>query len=71
MSEWIKCSERLPKKGQYVLLCADTIKQPFVGYLDFNARVQFIGAVNQACYYTQGPSPIITHWQPMPEPPGD
>lgn len=71
MSEWIKCSERMPKRGQQVLV-----------FIDFNSDTvapsihdaEFTGATFRRGDCTVKIYPHedgfgVTHWQPLPEPP--
>ena len=59
MSEWIKCSERLPKPNTRVLICNRdkeikcALYQELIGF----GYIPFYGEV--------------THWQTLPQPPED
>jgi len=63
--EWIKCSERLPKKGESVGYTFDgkNIRHD-VGYPGFNGAWE---SENSAGWYVTEKN--ITHWMPLPEPP--
>lgn len=65
MSEWIKCSERMPDHMQDVLfynleitnkLKLDTMSYGFYGAKGFTS-------------YISGGTVTDTHWMPLPEPP--
>lgn len=71
MSEWVKCSEQLPKKHERVLI-----------FIDFNSQsvppsihdAQFTGSTFRRGYATVNTFPLedgygVTHWMPLPEPP--
>lgn len=64
MSEWIKCSERLPEPNKNVIIWVDRY-----GYYPNYMDVSFI----QDGVWTKhdGTWQRISHWQPMPEPPKD
>lgn len=53
MSEWIKCSERMPENGEYVIV------HSLYGVIDTTMYLdgKFNGFVS------------VTHWQPLPSPP--
>ena len=59
MTQWIKCSERMPLSLADVLLQSRTVGM-MVGFLDGD---HFI--TDSKTY----PLFVITHWQPLPEPP--
>lgn len=61
MSEWIKCSEQLPKIGEDVLV----IDQ----YGDMETALFSRGLGNHLMFFTLGGTIDATHWQPLPEPP--
>ncbi len=63
MTEWIKCSDRMPEEGREVLACL------VAGYSDPRARqMSFEGRVwcSGACDYDVDE---VTHWMPLPSPP--
>ena len=62
MSEWIKCSERLPELEK-VVLGAFPEGFRFTCYLIKGGHWRLTGSCGQASGYD------ITHWQPLPEPP--
>ncbi|MCA9330122.1 DUF551 domain-containing protein [Candidatus Saccharibacteria bacterium] len=64
MSNWIKCSDRLPKNGERVL----TVNR--YGVILISGFDNYIR--NQPMWKTEGcllSIEIATHWQPLPEPP--
>lgn len=64
MSEWIKCSERMPTFRQEVL-AVDEYGDVGIGYF-------YEGYQGKLCFADLGDSLCMpTHWQPMPEPPKD
>lgn len=73
MSDWIKCAEEMPKKGDRILI-----------FIDFNSKsvppsihdAEYTGTTFRRGYATIKPYPHedgfgVTHWQPLPEPPKD
>ena len=71
MQNWIKCSERMPKKGEKVLI-----------FVDFNSQIvrpsihdaEYTGSTFRRGNATVNVYPLddgfgVTHWQPLPEPP--
>lgn len=59
--QWIKCSDRLPKKHQTVLV-ADRFGNVFSG-IYYNGK-------NFITRHTFGDTvSAVTHWMPLPEPP--
>ncbi|QGH31075.1 DUF551 domain-containing protein [Kluyvera intermedia] len=68
---WIKCSDRVPKKNERILI-----------FIDFNSEhvppsvhdAQFTGATFRRGNATVNVFPLedgygVTHWMPLPEPP--
>lgn len=81
MSEWIKCSERLPEVGVYVLAYIDGEIEPCVCCLE-NKKSLFDEHTTEwepsfTHYETAGYDHVIsdidqgkvTHWMPLPQPP--
>ena len=71
---WIKCSERMPAEGQYVLFF---VPASTPGGADHYIATGSWGRVNEhiPCAWSDGDQPWsaaeVTHWQPLPEPPND
>ena len=68
MDKWIKCSEKLPPKNQWVLCYCDKkyIKQYHVG------RMKITGNVMEVHHFPLDDQIIVvpyTHWMPLPNPP--
>lgn len=65
MSEWISVKDRLPEKGQDVLLLTDWFGGASfitIGYLGGTRWISYeIGRANVGIH--------VTHWMPLPEPP--
>lgn len=64
MSDWIKCAERLPEEDAEVVVYAE----PGFIYLasrDGNGWLRHMGF---GAFPLRGKR-IVTHWQPLPEPP--
>jgi len=62
MSDWIKCSERMPELGQQVL-CIDDIGE-------YEAAVYSNGNVSRGPQFFCSRGCVdATHWQPLPPPP--
>jgi hypothetical protein len=73
MSEWIKCSERLPKIGKWVLLRC-ILKYPKSGdpeiFVGCNGNYGKNGSFESAYGDGYVPSDLqITHWKDLPKPP--
>lgn len=62
--EWVSVNDRLPEKGERVLICTNL---PFVceGYLG-RENNRF---VRNNTYIVESSLGKVTHWQPLPEPP--
>lgn len=62
MSEWIKCSERMPEIGREVL-CIDE-------FGDYEAAIYDSGYIPGPPFFATSAGEIHpTHWQPLPAPP--
>lgn len=66
MSQWIKCSERMPEEGEDVIVY-DDLKQVHEGfYLRYGEHVSWDIYSYKPSYYDEV---SVTHWMPLPEPP--
>lgn len=70
MTEWIKCSDRLPEQNKNAILFDG--KEVFCGYYEG------CDSKNEHCYGNQACDGIcygwyekqdVTHWMPLPKPP--
>ena len=64
MSNWIKCSDRLPELDIHVLVAVE-----FFGPGDWRQSIGAIDSRNGAQWWLKGSSFIPTHWMPLPSPP--
>ena len=62
MSEWISVKERLPEDREEVLLAVAIVGLPRIRVGWYGGRWYFLGA---------GRAKDVTHWMPLPEPPGE
>lgn len=66
MSQWIKCSERMPEEGENVIVY-DNLKQVHeCFYLRYGDHVSWEIYSYNPSYYDEV---NVTHWMPLPEPP--
>ncbi|MDG9785311.1 DUF551 domain-containing protein [Metapseudomonas otitidis] len=68
MSQWIKCSERMPKPNQEVLVYRKGNRAshgPFFAKAKNREMHPWEYLDGDTCYMA------ITHWMPLPEPPED
>ncbi len=68
MSEWIKCSERLPDRDQGVVAVLSVDGDILTAWASYwgGARTDF------ACWsfpHSEDDGTVIAHWTPLPEPP--
>jgi hypothetical protein len=62
MSEWIKCSERMPEPNMKILAHSKRCKH-FFAVRKNRVRLPWEFVDGDTCYEK------ITHWMPLPEPP--
>lgn len=66
MSQWIKCSGRMPEEGEDVIVC-DNLRQVHEGYyLQYGDLVRWEIYSYKPSYCDEV---TVTHWMPLPEPP--
>lgn len=66
MTQWIKCSERMPEEGEDVIVY-DNLRQVHEGYyLQYGDLVCWELYSYSSSYYDEVK---VTHWMPLPEPP--
>ncbi len=75
MSEWIKCSDRLPEEGDTYLVVVEektglVIKSRHVDVAS-NYGDYIDDYWNTWNYWKEGQEVHVTHWMPLPEPPED
>jgi hypothetical protein len=63
MSQWIKCSERMPPVNVAVLVCVNDVVQKNVFCWDGEAWCDWYDEYDELAQDT------FTHWMPLPEPP--
>lgn len=70
MSDWIKCSERLPDRGVDIIACNYSKTH---GFIEIEAAQWHGGMINetQPNMITSYDSIQPTHWMQLPEPPKD
>lgn len=62
MSNWIKCSDRMPELGEEVL-CIDE-------FGNYEAALYYSGYIPGPLFFATSAGEFHpTHWQPLPEPP--
>jgi hypothetical protein len=67
MSNWIKCSERMPDIGQEVLIRIPVCEYFNIESATYKSEGKFIG-----CWFSSrgaGCAYKVTHWMPLPTPP--
>ena len=67
MSDWIKCSERLPNVGERVLM--NVGKSVFEGWHDGRIWVRYDDFDESPASFEELMCKRVTHWMPLPEPP--
>lgn len=74
MSNWIKCSERLPDDGVEVFAFEKYSKAPFVGHVKngmWYPNTEFLYVDGDAYLSDNLCQDLVTHWQPIMELPQD
>lgn len=71
MSEWIKCSERMPELGSTVLAYDGGVFEATLS--EKHGRIEWdpYWLPVFGCGCCGGSDPEPTHWMPLPEPPKD
>jgi len=64
MSDWIKCSEQMPEHGMRVL-CWMNVTKPHSVILFYKSEKKS----DRDSHFPPIRDDLITHWQPLPEPP--
>lgn len=65
MSEWIKCSERMPEETDDIIVaCSDGT---VISGISYSRRKGFYMAALE--YDSDEPIKDVSHWMPLPEPP--
>nr|UVX85278.1 MAG: Protein of unknown function (DUF551) [Bacteriophage sp.] len=71
MSQWIKCSERMPEETDDIIVVSDDIIVVSDGIvisgISYSRRDGFYMAALE--YDDDEPIDGVTHWMPLPEPP--
>lgn len=68
MTQWIKCSERLPEEFADILVCTED-SQVHEGYYFVYADNTPVWKVYCYSKLYANDAGIVTHWMPIPEPP--
>lgn len=63
MSEWISVKDRLPDHREEVLAFSPQYKEYMMGHV-----FEWVGTV--VCEFDEYVLTKVTHWMPLPEPPG-
>lgn len=67
-SGWISCSERMPDEDSYKWAVGITSTGRCIAFQEHNAYENDTGGISVPTYLAHGSE--ITHWMPLPEPPG-
>ena len=63
---WIPVTERLPKRGEFVLFSyAKENRNPTM----YAKNTMAVGRYDQKMFLVEGCSVKVTHWMPLPQPP--
>lgn len=66
VQKWIPVSERLPKRGEFVLFAyAKDNRNPTM----YAKNTMAVGRYDQKMFLVEGCSVKVTHWMPLPQPP--
>lgn len=66
VQKWIPVSERLPKRGEFVLFAyAKENRNPTM----YAKNTMAVGRYDQKMFLVEGCAVKVTHWMPLPEPP--
>lgn len=65
---WIPCSERMPDEDSYKWAVGITSTGRCIAFQEHNAYENDTGGISVPTYLAHGSE--ITHWMPLPEPPG-
>ncbi|NHV08281.1 DUF551 domain-containing protein [Cronobacter turicensis] len=69
--EWIKCSERMPPDGEYVLVATDDtvwVETHFIEFDHTSGQMMWFSANAEA---ELRPAHHFTHWMELPTPPAE
>lgn len=73
MSEWIKCSERLPDVGEDVLINEKWSSVPCIAWITergvWLANKDFVSCDGDCVIETDIEQSMVTHWMPLPAAP--
>lgn len=73
MTNWIKCSERLPEIGEDILIWVRWSIVPCVGWLnpygEWMSNKDFVGCDGDCVVETDIIQSDVTHWMPLPPAP--
>ena len=64
---WIPCSERLPEKDGYYLVCTDGTKNNKIDIAEFYIFADFVPKEIANNYWNKASK--VLYWMPLPEPP--
>ena len=69
--EWISVEDRLPEEAEGVILntATNNLKPVMFGslYISFSGEIRWSIVTNRGWQYAE--PGIVTHWQPLPDPP--